>query len=206
MKEGQQEESKEKKESEEEDDADFDRDEEDDEDANVEIEKEENKVKVKVNMTPGGIRKAEKEKEEYKKMDNFDLLDTLFSFIGGAKQEFDQEASRKFLNLGSKRSYASRATAGTTTALPGVNEVVRPRAQINFSEDEEELLPVSCGYFINIVRMLLMKQRKIMLRYLLLHSEGRAFDRLIRYIKYHSLSDLLMEMMQLTVAYQESPQ
>lgn len=50
-----------------------------------------------------------------------------------------------------------------------------------------------------------MKQRKVMLRYLLLHSEGRAFDRLIKFIKYHSLSDLLIDMMNLTVGYQESP-
>ena len=155
-------------------------------------------------MTPGGIRKAEKEKEQHQKMDNFDLLDTLFAFIGGSKEDSDINSSRKLLNLDSSRSHASRATAGTTTALPGINEVERPRAQFSNSE-EEELLPVSCGYFINIVRMLLMKQRKVMLRYILLHTEGRAFDRLIKYIKYHSLSDLLMEMMQLTVGYQESP-
>ena len=50
-----------------------------------------------------------------------------------------------------------------------------------------------------------MKQRKVMLRYILLHAQGKPFDWLVKYIKYHSLSDLLMELMQLTVAYQESP-
>ena len=44
-----------------------------------------------------------------------------------------------------------------------------------------------------------------MLRYVLVHSKGKPFDRLVKFIKYHSLSDLLMEMMQLTVGYQESP-
>lgn len=123
------EEGEESKKVEEAEDDDFnERDEEEDDDENVEIEKEDNKVKVKINMTPGGIRKAEKEKEEHKKMDNFDLLDTLFSFIGGAKAEFDQEGSRKLLNMGSVRNQASRATAGTTVDLPGVNEVHRPRA------------------------------------------------------------------------------
>ena len=51
----------------------------------MEIEKDENKVKVKVNMS-GTQTKAEKE-EEIQKMNNFDLLDLLFSFIGGKEDE-----------------------------------------------------------------------------------------------------------------------
>jgi len=68
--------------------------------------------------------------------------------------------------------------------------------------NEPELLPVSCGYFFNIVRQLLLKQRKTMVRYLLLQTKGRAYDRLAKYIQYHSLSDLLVEMMQINVFYQ----
>jgi hypothetical protein len=64
------------------------------------------------------------------------------------------------------------------------------------------LLPVSCGYFFNIVRQLIMKQRKFMIRYILLHTQGAVFDQLVKYIKYHSMADLLIELMQLTVAFQ----
>lgn len=47
-----------------------------------------------------------------------------------------------------------------------------------------------------------MKQRKHILRYLLLHCKGRAFERLVKYVKYHSLADLLIEFMQLNVVFQ----
>ena len=204
----QHEEEESKKESEDDDDADFERDEEDgDEDANVEIEKEENKVKVKVNMTPAQQTKKE-EKEEIKKLNNFDILDLLFSFISGSEDETEdgEKTQREVLNLDRPTSNSSRATAGTTVAMPGPIEFSNmPSSSIlagSFKKGSQpELLPVSCGYFFNIVRMLLMKQRKTMLRYLLIHSGGRAFDKLVKYIKYHSLSDLLMEMMQLTVGY-----
>ena len=78
--------------------------------------------------------------------------------------------------------------------MPGPIELNRLNSDFS-TNSEPELLPVSCGYFFNIVRMLLMKQRKVMLRYILVHSKGKPFDRLVRFIKYHSLSDLLIEMM-----------
>ena len=43
-----------------------------------------------------------------------------------------------------------------------------------------------------------------MIKYLLLDTEGRTFDQLLKYIRYHSLADLLMELMQLSVVYQQS--
>lgn len=69
-----------------------------------------------------------------------------------------------------------------------------------------ELLPVSCGYFYNIVMMLLVKKRKEVLKYLLISSGGIIFDRLVHYTHYHSLSNLLMELMQVSVVYQSSNQ
>jgi hypothetical protein len=41
-----------------------------------------------------------------------------------------------------------------------------------------------------------------MIRYILLHTDGAVFDQLVKYIKYHSMADLLIELMQLTVAFQ----
>ena len=46
-----------------------------------------------------------------------------------------------------------------------------------------------------------MKQRKNVIKYLLIDTEGRTFDKLLGYIHYHSLSDLLMELMQIQVGY-----
>ena len=75
---------------------------------------------------------------------------------------------------------------------------------ITDSEDVQplpELLPVSCGYFKNILLKVLLKQRKQVIKYLLLDTQGRTFDQLLKYIRYHSLADLLMELMQLSVVY-----
>lgn len=44
-----------------------------------------------------------------------------------------------------------------------------------------------------------------MIKYLLLDTQGRTFDQLLKYVSYHSLADLLMELMQLSVVYQQSP-
>lgn len=66
------------------------------------------------------------------------------------------------------------------------------------------MLPISCGYFKNILLKVLLKQRKQVLKYLLLDTQGRTFDQLLKYIRYHSLADLLMELMQLSVVYQHA--
>lgn len=47
------------------------------------------------------------------------------------------------------------------------------------------------------MRQLLNKQRKQVLRYILLDCEGRIFDKLIDNIHQHSLMDLLIELMQI---------
>jgi hypothetical protein len=50
---------------------------------------------------------------------------------------------------------------------------------------------------LNIVRQLMSKHRKPTLRYMLLEAKGLIFDKLIDYIDIHSLSDLLVELMQI---------
>ena len=72
------------------------------------------------------------------------------------------------------------------------------------SQSLPDLLPISCGYFKNILLKILLKQRKQVLKYLLLDTQGRTFDQLLKYIRYHSLADLLMELMQLSVVYQHA--
>ena len=111
------------------------------------------------------------------------------------------------LNLFSTRCNISRSTAGTADKPPGQNDTflgtleVAKRTQ-KIDEDLPELLPVSCGYFNALVNQLLLKQRKMILKYVLLDTNGRTFDRLLKYIRYHSLSDLLVELMQVNLMFQ----
>ena len=85
----------------------------------------------------------------------------LFSFIGAgsvANQIQNADHSEK-LNLFTNMSKVpSRSTAGTTDALPGDNPS-NMRAQGNQTDRDSQpvLLPVSCGYFFNIVRQLMNK-------------------------------------------------
>ena len=71
----------------------------------------------------------------------------------------------------------SRPTAGTTEKMPGDNELFFNTYQANrqlnqIGGQEPELLPVSCGYFFAIVRQLLLKQRKMVIKYVLLDTKG----------------------------------
>lgn len=127
------------------------------------------------------------------------------------------------LGLFEEQCLTSRQTAGTTTRVPGETEQIRAFSETMSSRDSQrdfnksaikntiaddedvqplpELLPVSCGYFKNILLKILLKQRKQVIKYLLLDTQGRTFDQLLKYIRYHSLADLLMELMQLSVVY-----
>jgi len=109
------------------------------------------------------------------------------------------------LNLYTSRSHASRSTAGTIDLLPGATNI-STESKAQPLTHTPELLPVSCGYFFSIVRNLLLKQRKSTLRYLLLHTKGEAFDKLVGYIGYNSLADLLIEMMQINVVFEPPTQ
>ena len=85
--------------------------------------------------------------------------------------------------------------------MPGENPMLEQYTPRNRNTEQPALLPVSCGYFFNIVRQLLMKQRKQTLKYILLEADGRLFDQLAKNISSHSLTDLLIELMQLNIAF-----
>ena len=42
----------------------------------------------------------------------------------------------------------------------------------------------------------------MILKYILLDTNGRTFDRLLKYIRHHSLADLLLELMQVNLMFQ----
>ena len=172
------------------------------------IKRNQNSVKVKVNINVTSLDKKKKKSKKVKaepvpkeKKVSFELLDTLFSFIGVSMDDELVKNSQERLNLYTSRSHASRSTAGTIDLLPGATNISTEAKQQTVTHTPE-LLPVSCGYFFSIVRNLLLKQRKTTLRYLLLYTKGQAFDKLMKYIGYNSLADLLIEMMQINVVFE----
>lgn len=131
---------------------------------------------------------------------NTALLDMLFSFIGAGNVEDEDHVRRNELNLfRGIEQHVSRSTAGTNENMPGKNE--GHENQIGATKEKPELLPVTCGYFFNIVRNLLSKCRKQTVRYILLDTEGRLYDKLAENIQHHSLSTLLVELMTLRTAF-----
>lgn len=103
-----------------------------------------------------------------------------------------------------------KAFSDTMSARSSQRDFNKSTIKTTIADDEDvqplpELLPVSCGYFKNILLKILLKQRKQVIKYLLLDTQGRTFDQLLKYLRYHSLADLLMELMHLSVVYQQSP-
>lgn len=137
------------------------------------------------------------------------LLDLVFSFIGVSSKSDSEVVKRNQtdkLNMFATTVQMSRSTAGTTTRMGGDNQLffntIQARQHLNKVEGQEpELLPVSCGYFNQIVHQLLLKQRKLILKYILLDTKGMIFDRLLKYLRYHSLTELLIELMKLNLRF-----
>ena len=67
--------------------------------------------------------------------------------------------------------------------------------------EQDELYPILCGYFNKIFQSLLNKQKKNFFEYVFLERNGDLFDKLMEHIEYHSLAQLLIELMQVTSIY-----
>lgn len=131
------------------------------------------------------------------------VMDLLFSYVGVASsQRIAKENQLSVLNLHQNVNHLpSRATAGTVDFVPGPSHEFKVLSQRSSESKQASLAPVTQGYFYNIVRQLLAKARKQTMRYILLDTEGRLFDKLIDLIGNHSLSDLLVEIMQLNLPF-----
>lgn len=131
---------------------------------------------------------------------DFRMLDLLFSFIGAASFKDKSEGlDCRLHELNQSQDYTSmpsRQIAGTTDVMPGENPYFKSHLRHVPSQENPVLLPVSCGYFLNIVKQLLSKQRKPTLRYMLLEAKGVIFDKLVEFICHDSLANLLIELMQ----------
>ena len=127
------------------------------------------------------------------------IMDVLFSFLSSSSEKDPGQildTQNEILNLFSDyRNVHSRATAGTTSDMPSqMMEATREAVE----STTPKLLAVSCGYFTNIMRHLITKERKRTMKYCLIDSDGMIFDKLLENLDHHSLSDLLIEMMQLS--------
>ena len=65
-----------------------------------------------------------------------------------------------------------------------------------FLYEDDEPLPILCGYFLKIMEQLLDKQKHMTLEYLLIHHEGKIFDGLLQHLGQHSLATLLIKLIE----------
>ena len=66
----------------------------------------------------------------------------------------------------------------------------------SFLYEDEEPLPILCGYFSKIVEQMLDKQKNATLEYLLLHQKGKIFHGLLRHLDQHSLTTLMIKLIE----------
>ena len=65
-----------------------------------------------------------------------------------------------------------------------------------FLYEEEDPLPILCGYFQKIMEQMLDKQKQLLLEYLLIHQKGKIFSGLLRHLDHHSLATLLIKLIE----------
>lgn len=65
-----------------------------------------------------------------------------------------------------------------------------------FLYEDEDPLPILCGYFLKVMEQLLDKQKMMTLEYLLIQQEGKIFSGLLRHLDHHSLATLLIKLIE----------
>jgi len=140
-----------------------------DEDDRGDVEEEHGKkVQMKVNINITNYKESKVNKEKKTRVDqkkevvqDFKMLDLLFSFVGASSKcgsEFEHRVREHQLNLTvDYNAVPSRQFAGTVEYMPGENPVFFSHQEGRPNADMKQLLPVSCGYFLNIVRQLMSK-------------------------------------------------
>ena len=91
----------------------------------------------------------------------------------------------------------------TTMATEATKEPEKPKHDYSlidslsqFLYEDEDPLPILCGYFLKVMEQLLDKQKQMTLEYLLLHQEGKIFSGLLRHLGHHSLATLLIKLIE----------
>lgn len=65
-----------------------------------------------------------------------------------------------------------------------------------FLYEDEDPLPILCGYFLKVMEQLLDKQKQMTLEYLLIQQEGKIFTGLLHHLDHHSLATLLIKLIE----------
>ena len=91
----------------------------------------------------------------------------------------------------------------TTMATEATKEPEKPKHDYSlidslsqFLYEDEDPLPILCGYFLKVMEQLLDKQKQMTLEYLLLQQEGKIFSGLLRHLGHHSLATLLIKLIE----------
>mgnify|MGYP006889515119 CR=1 FL=1 len=69
-----------------------------------------------------------------------------------------------------------------------------------FLYEEEDPLPILCGYFCKIMDQLMDKQKARMLEYLLVEQNGKIFSGLLNHLQHHSLATFLIHLIEVQIS------
>ena len=120
------------------------------------------------------------------------------------------EAGAKPATDGQEEKDKAAAAAGdetkqdeSTLATEATKEPEKPKHDYSlidslsqFLYEDDDPLPILCGYFLKVMEQLLDKQKQMTLEYLLLHQEGKIFSGLLRHLGHHSLATLLIKLIE----------
>ena len=99
----------------------------------------------------------------------------------------------------------STKLGGHTHDETAEDTVVEPVAKYDYSlldmicqflYEDEDPLPILCGYFLKIMEQMLDKIKLPTLEYLLLHQKGKIFNGLLRHLDQHSLTTLMIKLIE----------
>lgn len=115
----------------------------------------------------------------------------------------DAEEGKKQDTTNESEVKTAESTLGNTDETRDVTVEPAPKQDYSlldmvcqFLYEEEQPLPILCGYFLKVMEQLLEKQKIMTLEYLLIHQEGKIFSALLRHVDQHSLATLLIKLIE----------
>lgn len=110
----------------------------------------------------------------------------------------DEEADKPEFKLEEPHAEDDKAVAQEDKEPPKWDtSLLEVLIQEFLTTEDNELLPVLCGYFNKIIGFLMTKEKAKMCEYLLIKTEGAIFDGLMRHMSHHSLALLTIELLQI---------
>lgn len=91
---------------------------------------------------------------------------------------------------------ATEATEATKEPEKAKHDYSLMDSLSQFLYEDEDPLPILCGYFLKVMEQLLDKQKMMTLEYLLIQQQGKIFSGLLRHLDHHSLATLLIKLIE----------